>query len=167
MINPANTDLMLNGIDQIKNLCLDLMDDLEYYRKRPSPNKAYIDIHEKRINLLFSVCQTFTDVNTNIENDSISVNIAQHALNDKIFKLEACLVYFGVSLSEIAQFTGRDSALIIQDIKTCQAEKWRQIPFMYKHLLNDYEPPVIQLSKKIIQLANSQKTEPGTNGKKT
>lgn len=177
MLNSTqNTDLILNGIEQIKTICLALMDDLDFYQKRPNPNRAYIDIKQKQIDQLFNVCTTFTNVYNNIENAFIDVNIQQHDLEDKIFKLEACLVYFGISLAEIQTFTNRPSHLLAQDLKLCMAERWRQIPLFFKPLLLYHEAnqvsqyktatqPVYDLIGSLQQLKNSQNQAPGTNGK--
>lgn len=147
-----NTDLIQNAIEQIKTICLALMDDLEYYNKRPKPNLAYIDIHQKRIDTLFDVCQMFTQVYNQIEENTLNVNMAQHVLTDKVFKLEACLVYHGVSLAEMQQFTARDSALVAQDVKTCLAENWRQMPIVFRNLMIDKPPNAGPVSKDWIKL---------------
>jgi hypothetical protein len=168
MLNSTqNTDLILNGIEQVKTICLALMDDLDFYQKRPNPNRAYIDIKQKQIDQLFNVCQTFTTVYNNIENAFIDVNIQHQELEDKIFKLEACLVYHGLSLAEIHTFTNRPSERLAQDLKQCMAERWRQIPLFFKPLLLYYEAkevpqyktgtePVYDLKASLKQFKNSQ-----------
>lgn len=131
-----NTEVILNCIAQVNILSKQMFTELEYYKNTAKPNPLYIDIKQKQLNTLTTISAMFTNVYDNIEADLIHVNTAANKHANAIFKLEAALIYFGVSLAEISQFTNQSTQAIETVIKTCVTEKWRQVPLYFKNYLD-------------------------------
>lgn len=156
MLTPHElTETLLNCNKQLTELAAYMQKDLERYKaESKNPHPFYIDMKQKQVNILTDACDTYLQIFDEIMLLQKAHQKREQELKDKIFRLEGCCLYHGVSVNEIGYFFRCSIAHMVSKVKQAFDEGWRQKPQYFTELvicnkpdeLTMYDKPKLEIS---------------------
>lgn len=80
--------------------------------------------------------------------ESTADQFSGNDLHELIFKLEACLIFYGVSPAEIQAFMRRETAEVKAELKRLTGSGTIQVPFILQQFIQNFEAEISQAEKK-------------------
>lgn len=124
------SETIINANNQLGTLTVYLKNELEKYKARPGAHPLYIDTKAKQIKIIEDASESFYTVLDSVVALSECFKQKECQLNDKVFKLEGCLLIHGLSQFEIEKFYRLSVNAVVSEVKAAYAEGWRQAPFL-------------------------------------
>lgn len=107
-------ELLQNSISGLQNLANTLLKDYNKYKTAPKVNAVILSIKANQIKTLQNCINNLNQALQLLTNLNNSTQVSLNNKETRIFKLEACLFYYGVSPIEIRLFTQKTETEITQ-----------------------------------------------------